>query len=81
MVLRQGMVLAIAGLGVGLLASVGVDRALRAIFPGGPGADGRTDLMPFLMVGATVLTVTLLAAYLPARRASRVNPTDALRHE
>ena len=81
MVLRQGMVLAVAGLGVGLLASVGADRALRAIFSGGPGGDGRTDLMPFLIVGATVLGVTLLAAYVPARRASRVNPTEALRHE
>src|SRR6185295_780958 len=65
MVLRQGFVLAIGGLGVGLLASVAVDRALRGIFPGGPGGDGRTDLTPFLMVGATVLTVTLFAAYIP----------------
>jgi predicted permease len=81
MVLRQGMGLAIAGLGVGLLASMGADRALRAIFSGGPGGDGRTDVMAFLLVGATVLAITLLAAYLPARRASRVNPTDALRHE
>jgi len=81
MVLRQGMVLAVAGLGLGLLASVGADRALRAIFADGPGGDGRTDVMAFLLVGATVLTVTLLAAYVPARRASRVNPTEALRHE
>jgi ABC-type antimicrobial peptide transport system permease subunit len=81
MVLRHGMVLAIGGLGVGLLASVGADRALRSLFPGGPGGDGRTDVMAFLLVGATVLAVTLLSAYVPARRASRVNPTEALRHE
>ncbi len=78
MVLRQGMMLAIAGLGVGLLASVGAGRALSALFPGG---DGRTDLMAFLLVASAVLMVTLLAAYVPARRASRINPTEALRHE
>ncbi len=38
MVLRQGMVLAVAGLGVGLLASAGASRALAAVFPGGPAA-------------------------------------------
>lgn len=81
MVLRQGMVLAMAGLGVGLLASVGVDRALAATFAGGAGGDGRTDFMAFLLVASAVIAVTTLAAYLPARRASRVNPTDALRCE
>jgi predicted permease len=81
MMLRQGMVLAIGGLGVGLLASAGVGRGLAAIFPGGAGGDGRTDVMAFVLVAAAVLVVTLLATYLPARHASRVNPTDALRHE
>jgi ABC-type antimicrobial peptide transport system permease subunit len=81
MVLGQGLVLAIAGLGVGLVASAGAARALGTIFPGGVGADGRTDYTAFLLVASAVLVVTLLAAYVPARRASRVNPTDALRHE
>ncbi len=81
MVLRQGVVLAVAGLGVGLLLSVGADRALTAVFPGGAGGDGRTDFVPFLLVTSAVLVVTLLAAYVPARRASRVNPTEALRYE
>jgi ABC-type antimicrobial peptide transport system permease subunit len=81
MVLRQGMVLAVGGLGVGLLASVGAGRALTAIFPAGAGGDGRTDLGAFVLVALVVTTVTLLAAYVPARRASRINPTDALRHE
>ena len=81
MVLRQGLILAVAGLGVGLLASAGAARALRAIFPGGVGGDGRTDYVAFPLVASAVLVVTLLAAYVPARRASRVNPTDALRHE
>jgi ABC-type antimicrobial peptide transport system permease subunit len=81
MVLRQGMILAVAGLGVGLLASVGVNRALGAAFPGGAGGDGRTDFTAFLLVTSVVLVVTLFAAYVPARRACRVNPTDALRCE
>ena len=81
MVLRQGMMLAVAGLGVGLLASVGAGRVLASMFPGGAGGDGRTDFMPFLLVASAVLVVTLLAAFVPARRASRVNPTEALRHE
>jgi len=81
MVLRQGMILAGLGLGLGLLISVAVARGMLVLFPGGPGGDGRTDLMAFPIVGVAVLIVTLLAAFIPARRASRVNPTDALRCE
>jgi putative ABC transport system permease protein len=81
LVLRQGMALALAGLVVGLVASVGVDRALGATFPGGAGGDGRTDFTALLLVTSVVLVVTLIATYVPARRASRVNPTDALRCE
>jgi putative ABC transport system permease protein len=81
MVLWQGMGLAVAGLGVGLLASAGAARGLASLFPGGPSGDGRTDFVAFPLVAVTVLAVTLLAAYLPARRASRINPTEALRQE
>jgi len=79
MVLAQGFVLAIIGLSVGLLASAGAARALGAIVPSGVGGDGRTDYVAFPLVASAVLAVTLLAAYVPARRASRVNPADALR--
>jgi predicted permease len=81
MVLRQGMMLAFAGLGLGLLASVAASRGLSAVFPGGPGGDGRTDLVTYPLVAVMVLAVTFLAAYLPAHRASRINPTEALREE
>ncbi len=80
MVLRQGMPIAVAGLAVGLLAGAGVSRALRAVFPEGIGGD-RTDVVTFALVTASVLAVTFLAAFVPARRASRIQPTEALRYE
>lgn len=80
MVMRQGMVLAVAGLGVGLLASVLANRGLARLFPAGR-RGLQADLPAFVLVASAVLAVTWLAAYLPARRAARINPTDALRHE
>jgi predicted permease len=80
MVLRQGLILAVAGLGVGLLAGVAARFGLVALFPGGSGDRG-FDFVAFLLVAATVLVVMLVAASLPARRASRINPTEALRYE
>jgi predicted permease len=78
MVLRQGLVLALVGLVVGMVASVGAGELLRAAFPGG---DDRRDFVAVLMVVPIVLAVTFLAAYIPARRASRINPMQSLRYE
>jgi predicted permease len=78
MVLRQGIVLAVVGLLLGLVASVGAGELLRAAFPTG---DNQRDTGALLIVVPIVLTVTFLAAYVPARRASRLNPVQALRHD
>jgi len=78
MVLGQGMVLSIVGLVLGLAASVGAGQLLSAAFPSG---DDQSDFMSLLIVIPIVLAVTFLAAYIPARRASRVNPMQALRYE
>jgi macrolide transport system ATP-binding/permease protein len=78
MVLRQGILLALIGLVVGLFASVGAGELLRAAFPSG---DDQRDVMAVVLVAPVVLSVTFLAAYLPARRASRIDPMKALRHE
>jgi putative ABC transport system permease protein len=78
LVLRQGLVLALAGLALGLAASVGAGAMLRAAFPTG---STERDLVSLLAVVPIVLAVTFVAAYLPARRASRVNPMQALRYE
>ena len=78
MVLRQGLVLALVGLGIGVVASVGAGRLLQAAFPTG---SDQGDLIALVLVIPVVLAVTFLAAYLPARQASRVDPILALRHE
>jgi len=78
MVLRQGVALASVGLVIGLAASMGAGELLRAAFPMG---DNHRDIAALIMVIPIVLAVTFLAAYVPARRASRVNPMQALRYE
>jgi macrolide transport system ATP-binding/permease protein len=78
MVLRQGLVLAVVGLVLGLVASVGAGELLRAAFPTG---ENQRDGGALLIVIPIVLAVTFVAAYLPARKASRLNPMQALRHE
>jgi predicted permease len=78
MVLRHGIVLAMAGLVVGLLASVGAGELLAAAFGG---ADDSGDVMSLLLVAPLVLAVTAVAAFVPAWRASRVDPMRALRHD
>ncbi len=78
MVLRQGLVLALAGLVVGLVASVGAGALLAAAFPSG---DDQRDFVALALVAPVVLGGHALATYIPARRASRVNPMEALRYE
>jgi predicted permease len=78
LVLGHGFMLAVVGLALGLVASLGAGRLLAAAFPTG---NNRQDVVSLLIVIPVVLAVTFLAAYIPARRASRINPTQALRHE
>jgi ABC-type antimicrobial peptide transport system permease subunit len=78
MVLRQGLVLAVAGLVVGLAGGLGAGVLMAAAFPSG---NDQQDFLSLVIVTPIVLAVTALATYIPARRASRVNPTVALRYE
>jgi len=77
MILREGLGLVGIGLAVGFIASLGLTRLLLALlFEVRP-----ADLPTAAGVAALLAAVTLFACYLPARRASRVDPMIALRHE
>jgi ABC-type antimicrobial peptide transport system permease subunit len=77
MVVRQGMLLMGVGVVLGALASVWAARALQAFLFG----VGATDPATYAAVGALLAGVALAATYLPALRATRVDPQTALKAE
>lgn len=77
MVLRNGMLLALIGVGLGLAGAFGLTRLMsRLLFAVTP-----TDVTTFALVSIGLLAVALAACYLPARRAMKVDPLEALRYE
>ena len=76
-ILQQGLKLAVVGAGVGLLCAVIVSHLMASLLYGVQ----PTDLLSFTGVAALFIGVALLACYLPARRATRVDPIQALRAE
>jgi putative ABC transport system permease protein len=77
LILGQGMRLAIIGTVLGLGAAYGLTRLLaKFLFGGKPG-----DPLSFSLVAAVLILATLLAAFVPTRRAMRVDPMVALRQE
>ena len=77
MVVRQGMRLTLAGLAIGLVAALVASPVLRSLLFGVNAADPWT----FSFVAVFLGSVALFASYVPARRASRIEPLIALRHE
>jgi len=77
LVLGQGLKLALIGICIGLAASFGLTRLMASQLYG----LSATDPLTLAGVAIVLAVVALLACYIPARRASSVNPMVALRHE
>ncbi len=77
MVLKQGLFLALLGVGIGVLAALGLMRLLTTLLY----QVSTNDVTTFATVTGALFLIALLACYLPARRATKVDPLVALRYE
>jgi ABC-type antimicrobial peptide transport system permease subunit len=77
MVVRQGMTMALIGVGLGILAALGLTRFMQGMLYDVPAQ----DLATFALVPLVFAAVAVVACWIPAARAARVQPTEALRIE
>jgi putative ABC transport system permease protein len=77
MVLRQGIVLGVAGVAIGVASAVWLTRFLKTLLYGIQPLDAPT----FVTTVALLFALTLMATWIPAQRATRVDPAVALRDE
>ncbi len=77
MVLKNGMVLVLAGIVIGVAGALALTRFLATLLFGVT----PTDTLTFVVVSVVLIAVALIACLVPARRATKVNPLEALRYE
>jgi len=77
LILGQGLKLALAGVALGVLAAIAFTRLLKGLLFG----ISASDPLTFAAIAALLVVVALLACWIPARRATKVDPLEALRYE
>jgi putative ABC transport system permease protein len=76
-ILQQGIGATLVGIGVGIVAGIALTRTMASLLFGVK----PTDVLTFASVAVVLMLVAIVASYIPARRAMRTDPLQALRHE
>lgn len=77
LIVRGGMTLAFWGVGTGIIGALAASRLIRSLLFG----VGANDLVTFIVVPSLLASIAFVASYVPARRASRIDPSTSLRCE
>jgi putative ABC transport system permease protein len=77
LIIRRGMALTLIGMAIGLVAAILLTRLMKSMLFG----VSATDPVTFALIALLLIGVALIASYIPARRATRVDPLVALRQD
>src|SRR5262245_44730053 len=77
LVIRQALILAALGIAIGLVGAFALTRVMASLLFG----VSATDLLTFVITSLLLGSIALMASYIPARRAAKVDPIAALQHE